>query len=323
MAGKRFYGVRNHPDTGKNGVYDNWDACSAAVRGASGVQYKGFSSWEEAESFAGVQAGVEKPVEVVEKPVGIPAPDPGKAEESARMLRILREYGVITEEELQKGLYKAEALFGTRLTEPEGQVSVYVDGSYNAGTKTCGYGIYVRGAGQVVPGRGGQPEFMMCGGVPESSGGRNVEGEVTAAWLGLDAAAAMAKPGAPIVVYHDYEGIGKWADGAWARNKDYTAAYAAKVAAMRRDGLDVRFEHVKGHTGNTGNELVDDLAKIGCDVPGDYKDFWDQYGRPFIAAGAVPRSGIVHDLDVPVHLGAARDIPDVPARQEPDGQLEF
>ena len=332
MAAKKFYGVRNHPDVTKNGVYDNWDACSAVVKGAKGVEYRGFPSEDAARDFADAQPAVSSPPRAVEKPVEIVdnlpmGGDTSRVAEARRMLDMLQAGGVLTAQEVRTAKDRMEAALEKRVDGPaprRDQVSVYVDGSYNKDTRLCGYGVYIQGAGKPVPGRGGVPEFIMCGSVPESGGGRNVEGEVTAAWLGLDMAAAMARPGVPIVVYHDYEGIGKWADGAWARNKDYTAAYAAKVASMRGKGLDIRFEHVKGHSGETGNELVDDMAKIGCGISGDYESFWKDYGRPFIAAGAAPREGLIHVMDVPVHLGNARQLPDVPEGMgRPDGQLEF
>ena len=43
--------------------------------------------------------------------------------------------------------------------------------------------------------------------------------------------------------------------------------YGAFVDKVRKSGLAVDFIHTKGHTGIKGNEYVDKLAKMGCDIP--------------------------------------------------------
>ena len=74
---------------------------------------------------------------------------------------------------------------------------------------------------------------------------------------------AMAHGYTDVTIYHDYEGIGKWADQLWKRNKPYTKDYADFVASCRNN-MSVRFVHVDGHTGVEGNELVDTVAKEAC-----------------------------------------------------------
>ena len=105
----------------------------------------------------------------------------------------------------------------------------------------------------------------MFGSVPTVDGGRNAEGEVTAAWVALQHI-QMLGTNKPITVYHDHNGVGKWADGEWRTNKSYTEAYANFVDSLRDSGMDVRFVHVFGHTGVEPNEVVDRLAKMGCGV---------------------------------------------------------
>ena len=51
MAAKKFYAVKKGI---KPGIYDNWDACKAAVDGFSGAEYKGFAGLQEACAYLGI-----------------------------------------------------------------------------------------------------------------------------------------------------------------------------------------------------------------------------------------------------------------------------
>ncbi len=51
MAAKKFYAVKKGT---KPGIYDNWDACKAAVEGVSGAEYKGFGTIKEAQEYLGI-----------------------------------------------------------------------------------------------------------------------------------------------------------------------------------------------------------------------------------------------------------------------------
>lgn len=135
---------------------------------------------------------------------------------------------------------------------------IYVDGSYNADTKKYGYGVYM------TKGDGSDPHIFVGVGDCEANG-RNVEGEVAAARVGLFNAKKAGFKDA--VVFHDYQGIGSWGDGEWKTNKEYTKRYAAFVDGLRDEGMNIKFTHVDGHTGDVGNEYVDKLAKIACGVP--------------------------------------------------------
>ena len=63
-----------------------------------------------------------------------------------------------------------------------------------------------------------------------------------------------------IVIYHDYEGIAKWCNGAWRANKEGTKAYRAYYDQVK-DKLKIQFIKVKGHSGDKYNDMADRLAK--------------------------------------------------------------
>lgn len=139
---------------------------------------------------------------------------------------------------------------------------VYVDGSYNKVKNAYGYGVFIM--------KGDQTRILSGMGDCKEDG-RNVEGEVAGARAAIEYIRNKTDI-KDVVIYHDYEGIGTWANKSWRANKSYTAAYSAFVDEARRDGLSIRFVHVKGHTGDYGNECVDKLAKVACDIPLTKKD---------------------------------------------------
>lgn len=57
MAAKKFYAVKKGI---KPGIYDNWEACKAAVDGFSGAEYKGFAGLREACEYLGMDVDEEE-----------------------------------------------------------------------------------------------------------------------------------------------------------------------------------------------------------------------------------------------------------------------
>lgn len=93
-------------------------------------------------------------------------------------------------------------------------INIYVDGSYNSDTNEYGYGCFIDF---------GTHQQLLCGRGKCEYNGRNVEGEVAGA---LAAIKHLSSEERPIVIYHDYEGVGKWADKLWKANTYYTKNYA-------------------------------------------------------------------------------------------------
>lgn len=136
-------------------------------------------------------------------------------------------------------------------------IDIFVDESYNDAAKTCGYGILMDD---------GINKRILYGQEPCLYDGRNIEGELHASKIALQLV-FLEKKYTSCTVYHDYLGIGAWADHEWKTNKPYTFEYQTFIDTLRKGGLSIEFKHVKGHTGVDGNEYVDKLAKIGCGIP--------------------------------------------------------
>lgn len=138
------------------------------------------------------------------------------------------------------------------------ELVAYTDGSYNKDTGEFGAGIVM------FEKSGGDPDFYMeKGRAVEGENGWQVNGEIAAARKAiLKAVNAGAKS---LEIHCDYEGVAKWADKKWKRNKTYTREYAAYVEEARKK-LQITFIHVKGHSGDKWNDKADRLARQACGI---------------------------------------------------------
>lgn len=137
----------------------------------------------------------------------------------------------------------------------EDAVVCYVDGSFNADTKTFGYGVVYFTAD-------GKQTFHGCDKGADASH-RNVAGEIFGSMFAMQHAIEEGKK--KMQIHYDYAGIRHWALGEWKRNYDLTKRYHAYYESIK-DALAVTFVKVKAHTGDTYNEEADALAKQGCGI---------------------------------------------------------
>lgn len=152
---------------------------------------------------------------------------------------------------------EAEALaylgLGTEtLAVPREDIAVaYVDGSYRHDTRefSCGAVLFYQGEELHFSKKYKDPALMEM---------RNVAGEIMGARTVLEYCVQQGIPA--LEIHHDYEGVAKWATGEWKANKVGTQEYKAFCAALR-DKLSFGFVKVKGHSGDTYNDLADQLAK--------------------------------------------------------------
>jgi ribonuclease HI len=127
----------------------------------------------------------------------------------------------------------------------------YVDGSYQGetGRFSCGVVFFYRGK---------EEHFSRAFQDPAMAAMHNVAGEIKGAQLAMEYCLEQNIPS--LTIYHDYEGIAKWCTGAWQAKKPGTIAYRDFYQAASSK-VEIYFIKVKGHSGDTYNELADELAK--------------------------------------------------------------
>lgn len=134
----------------------------------------------------------------------------------------------------------------------ENIIHIYTDGSYDTTTKMAGFGVVI-----VDPKVG--VIHTQNGHVDDSPyGSRNITGEIMGAVAGLYWATRKLIP--HVVLVHDYVGLGEWAAGNWKTKAPISKIYKEKLSKVK---CTVEFRHVKGHSGNIYNEMVDKEAALG------------------------------------------------------------
>ena len=142
----------------------------------------------------------------------------------------------------------------TELNAPlqcDGIVKAYVDGSYDVAT-----GHYASGAVILVDGKAIKLNKLYT----DNAGSklRNVAGEIKGAELAIEYCKEHGIDS--VVIYHDYLGVGKWADDEWKSNLAMTKAYKEYIRECRKT-MRINFVKVKGHSGDKYNDIADTLAK--------------------------------------------------------------
>ena len=132
----------------------------------------------------------------------------------------------------------------------------YVDGSYHNGTGEFSYGMVLIH---------GSVEQTFCQKFTDTDLAtmRNVAGEIKGAEAAMRY--AVEQGFGKLYIFHDYEGIAKWCQGAWKTNKEGTKAYKAYFDSIQ-DKLEVVFVKVAAHTGDKYNEMADQLAKSALGI---------------------------------------------------------
>lgn len=132
----------------------------------------------------------------------------------------------------------------------------YVDGCFNEDTNeySCGVVIFYDG---------GEEHFSQKFNNPDLATMRNVAGEIEGAKRAIKF--CIDNKIQSIDIFYDYEGIEKWCTGAWKANKPGTIEYRKYYNSVK-DTLKITFVKVKGHSGNTYNDLADSLAKAAVGI---------------------------------------------------------
>ncbi len=127
----------------------------------------------------------------------------------------------------------------------------YVDGSFDKSTGdfSCGAVLFLDGE---------EVTFSRRFTDPELSSMHNVAGEIMGALTVIRY--CLEHHIKALEIHHDYEGVGRWADGSWKANKPGTKSYAAECRAAM-EHMKLRFVKVKGHSGDKYNDMADSLAR--------------------------------------------------------------
>lgn len=149
----------------------------------------------------------------------------------------------------------------------------YVDGSFDGQSKTYGFGGFIiyeendKKCVRVVQGTGNNPEMSKM---------RNVAGEISGAMRIVEEAICLGLE--EITLYYDYAGIENWVTGVWSCNKYETYEYSRFMHESSKQ-IRIHFHKVAGHSGDTGNEIVDTIAKEQSGVTNDIHtdEFWEDY----------------------------------------------
>lgn len=174
-----------------------------------------------------------------------------KLEDAKAFLGELSDHGETSGEGISGRISDMEGNDITDWMKEEGTAVAYVDGSFDkvSGDFSCGVVFFYQGEEQTFYHRFSDKNLAEM---------RNVAGEIK----GAEAAMRYAQEHQikKLVIYHDYEGIAKWCNGAWKTNKDGTKAYKAFYEEMKKK-MEIRFEKVKGHSGDQYNDMADSLAR--------------------------------------------------------------
>ena len=149
----------------------------------------------------------------------------------------------------------------------------YVDGSFDGQSKTYGFGGFIiyeengKKCVRVVQGAGNNPEMSKM---------RNVAGEISGAMRIVEEAIYLGLE--EIALYYDYAGIENWVTGIWSCNKYETYEYSRFMHESSKQ-IRIHFHKVEGHSGDTGNDIVDTIAKEQSGVINDIHtdEFWEDY----------------------------------------------
>ena len=143
-------------------------------------------------------------------------------------------------------------LGGPSPTDSGAGVRAYVDGSYDVATGkfSCGVVMLVPGSEPIELGQAYEDA--------DAATHRNVAGEVMGSTMAINYCLEHGID--EVTIYHDYEGISKWANNEWKANHRLTQDYKSFVAEARKK-MAIDFVKVKAHTGNKYNEIADKLAK--------------------------------------------------------------
>lgn len=131
-------------------------------------------------------------------------------------------------------------------------VTIYVDGSFDADTNVYGYGFIA------IFRNGTIKEFYGANNNTDTARIRNVAGEMLGTMFAVKY--AKNKKCKSVKICYDYAGIERWVKGYWRAKNKFTAGYIDYMKKHSKE-INILFEKVDAHTGVEFNERADQLAK--------------------------------------------------------------
>lgn len=140
-----------------------------------------------------------------------------------------------------------------------GLINIHTDGSYKqkVNPNVSGWAFCIEDWNE------DQAVYYWESGLIQNPKSRQIDGEVKAVLMAIEW--AFKHNVSEINIYHDYIGIGKWADGEWKTRKEVSSNYFFKVQEARRNGLTINYFWERGHDGNYFNMVADALATSSVD----------------------------------------------------------
>jgi ribonuclease HI len=72
---------------------------------------------------------------------------------------------------------------------------------------------------------------------------------------------AVSNGCADLIIFHDYEGLGKWVSGEWEAKSEVAQMFVSVYKAKFEGILRIKFEKIVGHSHHKYNDKADELAK--------------------------------------------------------------
>ena len=136
-------------------------------------------------------------------------------------------------------------------------IQIYVDGSFSPKSPYSGWAFIAIENGTEIK--------RQCGITKFPAESRNIDGELAASFYAMKFLDSIDKTG---IIFHDYEGIARFAKGEWKPKSPIALKYVNAIAPYVHR---VHFQKVEAHTGDKWNELVDSLAKKAIEIALDKK----------------------------------------------------
>lgn len=136
----------------------------------------------------------------------------------------------------------------------DGYIVAYTDGSFDTDLNKYSYGVCI------INERLEQIDLCAAYDIKQFDGVNNIAGEVFGVLAALDWTRSFGY--SKIKIYHDYEGLAKWAKGEWAAKSTIAQFYVQKINEKYAGVIEYDFVKVKGHNNNPYNNRADQLAEL-------------------------------------------------------------